>query len=40
VCRFILELVIAYTVGIGDVSGELTQRLQHKKQWSLKYRPE
>jgi hypothetical protein len=40
VCRLILELGIAYAVGIGDVSGELTQRLQHKKQWSLEYRPE
>lgn len=36
--RFILELGIAYAVGIGDVGGQLTQRLQNEKQWSLKYR--
>jgi hypothetical protein len=33
--RFILELGIAYAVGIGDVGGQLTQGLQNEKQWSL-----
>lgn len=36
--RFILELGIAYAVGIGDVGGQLAQGLQNEKQWSLKYR--
>jgi hypothetical protein len=33
--RFILELWVAYAVGIGDVGGQLTQGLQNEKQWSL-----
>ena len=36
--RFILELRVAYAVGIGYVGGQLTQRLQNEKQWSLRYR--
>ena len=31
--RLILELGIAYAVGIGDVSCQLTQGLQHKEKW-------
>ena len=33
--RLILELGVAYAVGIGDVGGQLTQRLRNEKQWSL-----
>jgi hypothetical protein len=35
--RFILELGIAYAVGIGDVSSQLTQGLQKERQGSLKH---
>jgi hypothetical protein len=32
-CRFILELWVAYAVGIGDVSGQLTQGLRKQRRW-------
>ena len=31
--RLVLELGIAYAVGIGDVRRQLTQGLQHKEKW-------